>query len=120
MLKSEHGNMEKYQMEINREMEINRLNQIRQWAHDRNLIMGGSKQAQMLKGMEEFGETAAAVARGNTEAVKDGIGDMVVVLTILAAQHDLAIEDCIEAAWHEIKDRKGVMRNGIFIKEADL
>jgi hypothetical protein len=45
---------------------------------------------------------------------------MVVVLTILAAQHDLAIEDCIEAAWHEIKDRKGVMRDGIFIKEADL
>ena len=101
-------------------MEINRLNQIRQWASDRNLIMGGSKQAQMLKGMEEFGEIAAAVARDNTGDVKDGIGDMVVVLTILAAQHDLAIEDCIEAAWHEIKDRKGVMRNGIFIKEADL
>ena len=50
----------------------------------------------------------------------DGIGDAVVVLTILAAQHDVSIEQCTEVAWGDIKDRKGKMVNGTFVKEADL
>jgi len=99
---------------------MNRFNDIRSWAHDRNLIHGGTKQAQMLKGVEELGEIAAAVARGNVEGVKDGIGDVVVVLTILAAQYDVSIEDCIDHAYNEIKDRKGRMVDGCFIKEGDI
>ena len=47
----------------------------------------------------------------------DSIGDIFVVLTILSAQKDLEIEGCIFHAWHEIKDRKGKMIDGIFIKE---
>jgi hypothetical protein len=43
---------------------------------------------------------------------------MVVVLTIMAAQNGMMIEDCIDNAWQEIKDRKGKMVDGIFIKEA--
>jgi hypothetical protein len=39
------------------------------------------------------------------------------VLTILAAQKDLEIEECVVHAWHEIKDRKGRMVDGIFQKE---
>ena len=97
-----------------------RFEDILGWARERNLIAGANPQAQMLKGMEEFGEVAAAVARKNTEGVKDGIGDVVVVLTILAAQHGIHIADCIDHAWHEIKDRKGRMVDGIFIKESDL
>jgi hypothetical protein len=50
----------------------------------------------------------------------DGIGDAVVVLTILAAQHGVTIEECIDAAWDEIKDRKGRMIDGVFVKESDL
>lgn len=92
---------------------------IRRWASDRNLIDGSNPQAQMLKTMEELGETAAGVARGNVDSVKDGIGDCVVCLTILAAQYNMAIEDCIAAAWNEIKDRKGRMQNGVFIKEGE-
>jgi hypothetical protein len=30
------------------------------------------------------------------------------------------IEDCIDVAWNEIKDRKGKMVDGIFVKEEDL
>lgn len=33
---------------------------------------------------------------------------------------DSAPEVCIEAAYDEIKDRKGEMRNGVFVKEEDL
>jgi hypothetical protein len=47
----------------------------------------------------------------------DSIGDAFVVLTILAAQKNLEIEECVVHAWHQIKDRKGRMVDGIFVKE---
>ena len=61
-----------------------RFNEIRQWAHDRNLIEGSDRFRQMVKLVEEQGELAAGIAKGNEELVADSIGDMVVVLTILA------------------------------------
>lgn len=100
-------------------MQTNHFELIRQWAEDRNLIKGATPQGQMLKLTEEMGELAGAIARGKMDGVIDGIGDCVVVLTILAAQHNVNIEGCIAAAYDEIKDRKGRMENGIFIKEAD-
>ena len=65
-------------------------------------------------------ELAAGIAKKRNDKVMDGIGDMVVVLTILAAQHGVDIEQCIALAWDEIKDRKGRMIDGVFVKEADL
>jgi len=96
---------------------VNQFDKIRQWANDRNIIAGGTPQAQMLKLTEEVGELAAAVARGKIFDAADGIGDAVVVLTILAAQLDQDIEYCIDVAWCEIKDRKGRLVDGVFIKE---
>jgi len=93
------------------------IDHIEVWAEDRNLIKGGTSQAQMLKLTEEVGEIASAVARGNRDALKDGIGDAVVVLTILAAQNDLSLEECVAAAYNEIKDRKGRMVDGVFVRE---
>lgn len=90
---------------------------IRQWAKDRNLIEGATPQAQMLKMTEEVGELASGIARGNKKLTFDSIGDCVVVLTILAAQHGWIIEECIEAAYLEIKDRKGRMVDGVFVRE---
>ena len=92
---------------------------IRQWATDRNLIEGSTPQAQMLKTIEEIGETASAIARKQTDLIADGIGDVVVTLVILAAQYGINIEDCIALAWEEIKDRKGRMVDGIFIKQEE-
>ena len=99
---------------------MNRFPDIRVWAHERNIINGATMQAQFVKLIEEIGELAQGIAKGRPEAIKDGIGDAVVVLTILAAQHGVTIEDCIEIAWNEIKDRKGRMVNGTFLKESDL
>ena len=42
---------------------------------------------------------------------------MVVVLTNLAHLSGFTIEECIQAAYTEIKDRKGKMDNGTFKKE---
>lgn len=92
-------------------------NLIRQWAQDRNLIAGSTVQAQFVKLIEEIGELAEAIAKGKDDQFMDSIGDAFVVLTILAAQKDLEIEECVVHAWHEIKNRKGRMENGIFIKE---
>ncbi len=95
----------------------NNFELIRQWAKDRNLIEGATTQAQMLKMTEEVGELASGIAKNNRDVTRDSIGDCVVVLTILAAQHGWDIEDCISAAYEEIKDRKGRMENGVFIKD---
>jgi NTP pyrophosphatase (non-canonical NTP hydrolase) len=99
---------------------VNRAADIRQWAHDRNIIEGATPHAQVVKLLEELGELASGIAKGKLDMVADGIGDAFVVLTILASQHGMLIEDCVEAAWQEIKDRKGRMVNGCFVKEADL
>lgn len=90
---------------------------IRQWADDRNLIHGSDSFRQITKLVEEVGELAHGIARGSSSEISDAIGDCVVVLTILAAQNKMAIEMCIDEAWDEIKDRKGQMRDGVFVKE---
>ncbi len=88
-----------------------------EWADDRNLITGATRQAQMLKLTEEIGELASGVARGNEHVVADSIGDAFVVLTILAAQSGFHIRDCVADAYNEIKDRKGKMIDGVFVRE---
>ena len=88
------------------------------WHHDRNLIDGSTDQAQFVKLMEEAGELAAAIARG--EDVTDHIGDMMVVLINIAERNRVSMAACLAHAYDEIKDRKGVMIDGVFVKEADL
>ena len=92
---------------------------IEKWAIDRKLDTADPHK-QMLKLGEEFGELCSAMARGDERKTIDAIGDMYVVLTILSMQLGLSIEACVEAAYDEIKDRKGKMVNGVFVKEADL
>jgi NTP pyrophosphatase (non-canonical NTP hydrolase) len=92
---------------------------IRQWATDRNLIEGSDIKSQFVKLIEEAGELADAIVKKNDIEFADAIGDMVVVLTIMAAQNKMLIEDCIDGAWQEIKDRKGKMVDGTFLKDAD-
>ena len=91
---------------------------IRQWAAARNLIEGSTPDRQLVKLFEEAEELEEAIWSNNQEEYIDAIGDCVVVLTIMAAQRGLNIEDCIGAAYEQIKDRKGRMVDGIFVKEA--
>lgn len=63
---------------------MNRYERVRQWARDRNLIEGSTPAKQYLKLIEELGEVAGALARGNRDALMDGIGDVAVVLIIMA------------------------------------
>lgn len=95
------------------------VEQVQLWSIDKDLHKGNSDR-QALKFYEEAGEVAAALSRGNLEALKDGIGDTVVTLIILAQQHDMTLQECLQFAYDEIKVRKGKTINGTFIKESDL
>lgn len=96
---------------------MNYTDLIRQWAQDRNLIEGSDLKSQFVKLIEEAGELANSIAKQNDIEFSDAIGDMFVVLTIMAAQNGMRIEDCIFGSYNEIKHRKGKMVDGIFIKE---
>jgi NTP pyrophosphatase (non-canonical NTP hydrolase) len=91
---------------------------IRKWADDRNLIEGSTPAAQSEKFFEECGELTRGMVEDDIDQIKDAIGDCVVVLTILASQYGMTIEECIDAAYDEIKDRKGKMVGGVFVKDA--
>ncbi len=66
--------------------------------------------------MEEVGETAGALLKSKDDEIKDGIGDAFVTLIILAKQLGLTPNECLEAAWNEIKDRTGKTVDGVFVK----
>ena len=70
--------------------------------------------------MEEAGELARGLLKNDLPEIKDAIGDMVVVLTNLAALEGLNIEDCVTSAYDVIKSRQGNMINGTFVKNDTL
>lgn len=153
---------------------------IEQWGEDRNLIKGSTPLDQGMKLFSEYGELCDAIAKNQIELIKDGIGDVLVVCTIISKQIDvpltidtfadvellepkryivelgfalnqfvhgadvddsstlvediqiisttldkvataygLTLEQCLEHAYNEIKDRRGLMYNGVFIKSDD-
>lgn len=92
---------------------------IEEWARERGLDTADPAK-QMLKLGEEYGELCQGLAKDKPDQVEDSIGDIYVVLTILSLQLGLDIEDCVQKAYSEIKDLKGRLVNGVYIKEADL
>lgn len=94
------------------------ISMIATWHYKRNLIEGSNDLAQFAKLASEMGELADNIAKGRD--IKDDIGDMIVVLINIAERNGLSIEQCLEQAWADIKDRKGRMVNGVFVKESDL
>ena len=97
----------------------NLIKQVEQWSIDKGLDKGNSDR-QALKFYEEAGEIGAALSRNRMDDLKDGIGDTIVTLIILAQQHGMTIEECLQYAYDEISQRKGKTINGTFIKESDL
>jgi NTP pyrophosphatase (non-canonical NTP hydrolase) len=98
-------------------MQPSQFDLIREWADERGLYDNGDTKTQALKLVEEVGETCRAILKEDFEEVVDGIGDCVVVLTNLAELQGVSIEACIDAAYSEIKNRKGKMVNGTYKKD---
>ena len=95
------------------------VEKVEQWVIDRNLHTQDPK-VQMCKTMEELGELAKAINKGDKEKQMDGIGDTVVTLICISEQLGLKFNDCLDYAYNEIKDSKGKLINGNFVKESDL
>jgi NTP pyrophosphatase (non-canonical NTP hydrolase) len=116
------------------------IDAVRQWGLQRNITGPNGKGTllgQLSKTAEELTETrdAAVFLQGLGERrfledpeiseardiqfaeLKDGIGDTAITLILAAEMAGLRIEDCLAAAYDEIKGRTGRMENGIFIKD---
>jgi NTP pyrophosphatase (non-canonical NTP hydrolase) len=94
------------------------IHNVKDWADAKDILKYENAPKQLMKVMEELGETAGAIAKNKkTDEIQDGIGDTFVTLIILAYQLRLDPTKCLEHAWNEIKDRKGKTENGVFIKE---
>lgn len=91
---------------------------IKDWGKEHGI---NNPDKQTIKLMEEVGELANEISRSryNTPEVKDAIGDIGVVLIILANILGYDFEDCLEIAWDAIEDRTGNTVNGSFIKTGD-
>jgi NTP pyrophosphatase (non-canonical NTP hydrolase) len=92
------------------------FDKIRDWAEERGIYEHGDPKTQYIKLMEEAGEVGRAILKEDLPEIKDGIGDMVVVLTNLAELCGLTIEECVESAYDVISRRTGKMKNGTFVK----
>lgn len=84
------------------------------------IVKPDNAKTQFMKVAEELGELAEGINKGKPEQVKDSLGDVLVTLILLAEDLNLNLLDCLNSAWNEIKDRKGEVKDGSFVKEEDL
>ena len=99
---------------------LNIFEKIEKWGEERNFYGegGADLKGQYVKLIEECGELAGNIARG--KSIKDDVGDCVVVLTHLARLSGTNILSCIEHSYKEIEHRRGMWKNGMYVKEQDL
>ena len=90
---------------------------IAQWHRDRNLIEGSTDKDQYLKLIQEAGELSDSLCK--EKDIRDDVGDMMVVLINIMVRNNLTMKECLAVAYDDIKDRKGKMIDGIFVKEGD-
>lgn len=91
------------------------IDKVKQWHRDRNLIEGSTDAAQHTKLVEEVKELETNILL--SQPVVDDIGDCLVVLINIAERNGLSLFDCLSHAYNDIKDRKGKMVDGVFVKE---
>lgn len=91
------------------------VDKIVQWHKDRNLIEGSDDRSQFSKLLEEVRELAVSIETDNSPV--DDIGDIVVVLINIAERNGLSLEQCLEHAYNDIKDRKGKVIDGVYVKD---
>lgn len=89
---------------------------VNDWFQDRNLAFGDGL-GQLQKLHEEVYELAEARITNDFSAEVDAIGDITVVLIGYCLQRGLTLEQCLESAYNEIKDRTGKLVNGVFVKD---
>lgn len=112
---------------------------VQEWAHERNIIKGCPAIKQAYKTLEECGELIEAVGQLRTvkdlefnydlkspiemevirakRMVMDAVGDITVTLIIQCAMQGIDFTQCLEMAYEVIKNRKGKLIGGKFVKD---
>ena len=85
------------------------------WHTARNLIEGSSDNQQFEKLLEEVEELRLNIM--TSQPIVDDVGDIIVVLINLCERNGLTLKECMRHAYNDIKDRRGQMVNGLFVKE---
>jgi uncharacterized protein YabN with tetrapyrrole methylase and pyrophosphatase domain len=89
------------------------------WSEARKIIPNSTPGAQWKKALEELNELKEGLEKKDLSESIDAVGDTVVCLINVCALLDVNLTDCLDAAYEQIKDRKGSMNaEGIFVKEA--
>ena len=87
------------------------------WFRDRNMIDGTNNISQFHKLVQESAELSDNLMKDRDR--RDDYGDIMTVLIGMMERDGYTMEECLRKAYSDIKDRKGTMRNGVFIKEED-
>jgi NTP pyrophosphatase (non-canonical NTP hydrolase) len=88
------------------------------WSEARKIIPNSTPLAQWKKAAEELDELKEALKKNDLDEAIDAVGDTVVCLINICALLDINLTDCLQAAYLQIKDRRGYMNEeGIFVKE---
>lgn len=66
-----------------------------------------------------YGLTSEMVTDSETGEFNPDFGCEVARLDLIADYFGYTLSECLEIAYNDIKDRKGVVYNGLFIKESD-
>lgn len=110
-----------------------------EWGESKGIFDSSTPLRQLDKTQEELDETRAALKKLNNldrqpelmevlgmptsnkedilAEVKDGIGDMLVTIVLLAEMVGMDSTDCLQAAYDVIKSRTGKMIDGQFVKD---
>ena len=125
--------------EMNKEMNFEELKtKVEEWAKDKDLLHSKNADKQFMKFIEEvfefksemdylkiMGQNTADVYEDyeyieTQENMKLEMGDIFVTLIVLCKQLGIDCVECLQLAYDKISKRKGVTKDGIFIKEEDL
>jgi hypothetical protein len=88
------------------------------WAAARSIIPNSNALSQAIKTTEEVAELLKALNKHDTKEVIDAYGDVLVTLVIGAELYGVNLVACFEAAYDQIKDRKGTLgKDGLFYKQ---
>ncbi len=89
---------------------------VREWGREKGI---DNVEAQAVKLIEEVGEAAHEICRGRYDSAEaiDAIGDIQVVLIILADIMGIDHKDALRSAYQVIAGRTGHTENGKFIKD---
>lgn len=90
------------------------------WAVERGLDKPENATKQLIKAMEELGELSAGINKQDRDKQIDSLGDLQVVLIILAKQLGIDYIGSLESAYEVIKNRTGKTINGVFVKSEDM